>query len=385
MNDEEKDTVLSEIYYNPSSKGSFSSPSALFRSVKESGYEDITRKNVNDFLQKQDVYTLSRETKRKHKTRKVISPYIGYQHDVDLADMRRHSKQNDGVCYIFVLIDIFSRKVYTTPIKTKNAFEIINAFQYAIKNGAKIERIRSDGGSEFNSEKLLKYFKQNNIKHFVNRNIPKANYAERVIKTLKQKIIRYMSKNNTHKWIDVLDDLSDSYNKSYHRSIGKAPKDVIKKDEIKLWRRMYDPIVKVDVKKEIKKKKVNYIPKVKFKFKVMDVVRVAYERVNFSKHYDESFSRELYYITNMESKAGVAMYSLSDYDKDEVKGKFYSNELQKVSIGEDHEFIIDRVIKTTGSGKNKKALVRWWGWSKKFDSYIPYESVKLLKPADLDA
>jgi hypothetical protein len=194
-----------------------------------------------------------------------------------------------------------------------------------------------------------------------------------------------MSKNNTHKWIDVLNELTESYNKSYHRSIGKAPGDVTKKDEIKLWRKMYDPIVKVDVKKETKKKKkVNYIPRVKFKFKVMDIVRVAYEKVNFAKHYDESFSRELYYIMNMESKGGVEMYFLSDYDKDEVKGKFYSNELQKVTMNEDHEFIIDKVIKTIGSGKNKKALVRWWGWSKKFDSYIPYESVKKLKPPDFE-
>jgi hypothetical protein len=133
MDNEEKDAVLSGIYYNPASKGSFSSPSALFRSVKENGYDDITSKYVNDFMQRQDVYTLSREIKRKHKTRKVISPYTGYQHDVDLADMRRYSKQNDGVCYIFVLIDIFSRKLYTIPIKTKNALEIISAFQYTIK------------------------------------------------------------------------------------------------------------------------------------------------------------------------------------------------------------------------------------------------------------
>ncbi|KAJ8321167.1 hypothetical protein KUTeg_001292 [Tegillarca granosa] len=41
---------------------------------------------------------------------------------------------------------------------------------------------------------------------------------ERVIKTLKKMIYRYFTKNRTHRYVDVLQSLVDSYNTTPHRS-----------------------------------------------------------------------------------------------------------------------------------------------------------------------
>ena len=41
------------------------------------------------------------------------------------------------------------------------------------------------------------------------------------------------------RWVDVIQDLVDAYNNSRHRSIGMVPADVQKKDENRLWVRLF--------------------------------------------------------------------------------------------------------------------------------------------------
>ena len=47
----------------------------------------------------------------------------------------------------------------------------------------------------------------------------KAFVAERFIKTLKNKIYKYMTSVSKNVYIDKLDDIVDEYNNTYHRSI----------------------------------------------------------------------------------------------------------------------------------------------------------------------
>ena len=68
----------------------------------------------------------------------------------------------------------------------------------------------------------------------------KANYAERVIKTIKNKIMKYLSKKETLRWIDILSDLTYGYNNSIHRSIKMSPKYAKPKNQYFLWKSQYD-------------------------------------------------------------------------------------------------------------------------------------------------
>ena len=55
--------------------------------------------------------------------------------------------------------------------------------------------MRTDRGQEFRSKVVNAYLKSQNIQHFYALNTEtKANYAERLIKTLKHKLFRYMLK-----------------------------------------------------------------------------------------------------------------------------------------------------------------------------------------------
>ena len=59
--------------------------------------------------------------------------------------------------------------------------------------------------------------------------------VERVIRTLKTRMWRYFTAKKTMRYIDVLQDLVDSYNQSKHRSIQKKPINVTQKNEREVW------------------------------------------------------------------------------------------------------------------------------------------------------
>ena len=73
------------------------------------------------------------------------------------------------------------------------------------------------------------------------------------------------------------------------------------------------------------------------------------------------------------------VYILTDWFNKIQKGTFYQAEFQRVETDEDSLFLIDKIIKYKGRGKNKEALVSWKGWPKKFNSWIPASNLIKLK------
>ena len=50
-----------------------------------------------------------------------------------------------------------------------------------------------------------------------------AAVVQRFNRTIKTRIWTYLSDRGTVRWVDVIQDLVDAYNRSRHRSIGMAP------------------------------------------------------------------------------------------------------------------------------------------------------------------
>ena len=104
-------------------------------------------------------------------------------------NMTRYEKFNGGYKFILVLIDVFTRFVWTFPLKTLTAREMLKTFK-RILPGLKLEKLRTDHGSEFMNGVVNKYLASLGIDHFSTLNEKKANYAERVIQTLKTKLTK---------------------------------------------------------------------------------------------------------------------------------------------------------------------------------------------------
>ena len=74
-------------------------------------------------------------------------------------------------------------------------------------------------------------------------------------------------------------------------------------------------------------------------------------------------------------RQGQPIYKLVDWYNKPVRGTFYQKELQKVEVSHDDMFKIEKVIKYKGRGNKKEVLVRWLGWPKQFDSWIPVSNL----------
>ena len=63
---------------------------------------------------------------------------------------------------------------------------------------------------------------------------------ERFYRTIKDKMFKYFSANNTRKYVDVLDLLVDQYNNTILSSIKMTRKEASRKEkENKMWRNLY--------------------------------------------------------------------------------------------------------------------------------------------------
>ena len=137
-----------------------------------------------------------------------------------------------------MFIDILSHYLYTVPLKSLTSKEMVDALKRVLERN-KPTLLRSDRGREFLGA-ADKYLKDRDVKHVTTSEHSKAHYAERVIRTLKAKIGRYMFYNKMHRWLDALKDITESYNNTYHRTIKMSPEEALTTSDAVLWKTQYD-------------------------------------------------------------------------------------------------------------------------------------------------
>ena len=90
-----------------------------------------------------------------------------------------------------VFIDIFSRFLYTAPLKTLSVKEMIYILNDLFTNvEIQPKTFKSDQGSEYLNRDMKKFLNDRKIDHIFTIYETKANFAEQVIKTIKLKIIK---------------------------------------------------------------------------------------------------------------------------------------------------------------------------------------------------
>ena len=222
--------VLSRLYNTPEEPHSFGGFEALYKRAKIID-SSISKQVVCEFLKNAPAYTLHKNTFKRFRRRRVIASRPKSMASCDLADMRSLSKYNDGIKYILVVIDIFSRYLEVIPLMRKDGLGVANALKNILDgpNFIGLRHLNSDLGLEFYNRNVSTYLKSKDIVLYsVHSREIKASIAERVIRTLKGKIYRYMTHRNTFKYLDVLTKLVKSYNNSVHRGLthGQTPKQV---------------------------------------------------------------------------------------------------------------------------------------------------------------
>ena len=141
--------------------------------------------------------------------------------------MQLISNFNKGFRFLLFVIDIFSKYAWVIPLKDKKGTSIVNAFQKILDiSKRKPNKIWVDKGSEFYNSSFKKWLKDNDIEMYSIHNEGKTVVAVRFIRTLKNKICKYMISILKNVYIDKLDDIVNEYNNIYHRTFKMKPVDV---------------------------------------------------------------------------------------------------------------------------------------------------------------
>ena len=141
--------------------------------------------------------------------------------------MQSLSKYNKGNKHLLCAIDLFSKYAWVISIKDKKGVSIVNAFQKIILEGKKRNKIWVDQGSELYNNSFKDFLKINNIEMYSTYNEGKSVVIERYIRTLKNKICKYITAISKDVYFDVLDDIVNKYNNTVHRTNKMKPIDVI--------------------------------------------------------------------------------------------------------------------------------------------------------------
>ena len=368
-----KTSLLNKLYYSIAKPSALSSEKKLLKAAQEIN-PSIIKKDVKLFLAGQDAHTLHKVTTKHFRRRKILSPKPKVIISADLADMTKLSKQNYGYRYIVVFIDVFSRYLDAYPLKKKNAESLRQTLEKVVlsKKFEGFTRLFVDRGGEFYNNKVKSYCENENITLYsVSSYEIKASIAERVIQTLKRKIYKYLTANNTKTYVTVLPQLIESYNHSSHTSLGKGktPYEVHKlhnnKEIADQFYSMY--------KKGMRSRKT-----ISSDLSVGDTVRIANKdrQSIFRKGYIIQNTEEIFRITKIDESQSPSTFYLRDLAGDKVDGVFYRSELIKTLLPD--QFPIRILKKKIVRGKNQY-LVHWVGYPNSFDSWVNESDLRGIK------
>ena len=118
---------------------------------------------------------------------------------------------------------MFPRFAQVVPVKRKDGATIAEGLKKILDSGYfnRLRKLNSDEGKEFYNRHVKRVLDRRGITLYsVSSREIKASSAERLIRTIKGKLYRYLSHNNTRKYVDILPDVIESYNNTPHRGLG---------------------------------------------------------------------------------------------------------------------------------------------------------------------
>ena len=196
-------------------------------------------------MQTQETYTKLKRIVKRHKFRKTFVKDLGDQLQMDLVDLKKYNKENEGYYWILSGIEILSRFAFAIPVFRKDKENMTKAVakmltKFKERFGKYPKMIQFDEGKEFYNVGVKSLLRDAyNIKYFSSYSNKKAAIVERFNRTLKTIMWKYFDANQTHEWLDVLNSLVKNYNKNLNQGIGMKPIDVNQENKHEIWIKLF--------------------------------------------------------------------------------------------------------------------------------------------------
>ena len=317
---------MKELYVNPESISSFSGVKNLYNHAKKY-IPDISLVEVKKILKSVDAYTLHKLTPKRFPTQKIIAAKPKIIVSLDLIDMSKLAKYNNGIKFLMYFIDIYSKKITVIKLRDKNKDSILEGLKYffELDDNWKYSRIYSDFEASLYSKQVKNYLHKNKKIVYSNSSVERKNsISEANLKTLKHKIYKYLTHYNTHKYIDILDKIVSSLNNKNHSSFKNkflTPNLLHKVKQLNFLKEQFYNMF--GIKPLVHHKSIQLL-------KIGDHVRIpsTHRTQNiFFKGYHSSNTGEIFRIKSINTTRKPYTYKLEDYNGEPIIGSFYRQEL----------------------------------------------------------
>ncbi len=348
-------------YTTPGHPVAFSAPQTVAK------HFNISPERARKILEHIDTYTLHREYKKPS----VYNPYYVYhrreQVQADLIDIQKIARHNDGVKYLLLFIDIFTKFIWLYPMVRKTTQECVRIFNLWLRQvRRKPKLLLTDQGREFTNRSIQTLLRRKRIEWQPAVGTCKAAIAERANKTIQVLIYKFLSERESLRYIDDLARLVNTYNKRPHRTLdGMTPKEADRPANEQRVRAIHMArYAKIEQKKKASKFKLGDIVRVKTESKAVSSSRRAYA---------EQFKGEHFRIMRVNRTMPIPMYYLRSVDTgDHIAGAFYSQELQLV---QGDVYKIERVIRRRVRRGVREVYVKWKYFGPQWNEWIPEANI----------
>lgn len=284
------DIDILNLWKDPNFAGSYSGIRTFHILLKTDLNQDIPEKRLFSILKQEPTYLIHLKPKRRFQRRAYDVRRYGELIQGDIAYMFEF----DQFKYFLTIIDVYSRKIYALPLKSKQSTEVESALDIIFKQfDVPIDKFETDQGSEFIGCK--NFFKKQHIffKYKFGQN--KSNFAEHSIWLIKKKLYMLLRDKLTHDWVKYLPIVIHGLNSIPSKRLGLIrPGDVHSNFDETLIRRsqkIHDIIPFQEPKFDVKRQNQLTYEKNEPDFKIGTYVYLDFNQSSFDKSFDTQVSQ----------------------------------------------------------------------------------------------
>lgn len=156
------DEEILKLWHTPEFEASFCGLRTLQVILKTNLNESVSLKRLYGILSKDPLYLIHQKTVKHFPRRHYYVHSYGELCQMDIAVM--FPTQDTGIRYFLLLVDVYSTKVFTEPLKSRNVNDIIEALNKIIESfGSEIHVIQADREGGFMSLEFKRYLNKRKI------------------------------------------------------------------------------------------------------------------------------------------------------------------------------------------------------------------------------
>lgn len=223
-NDKLRAEILQKLYDDPAT--TCSGRDRFYPRVAEN-YLGITKSDVMKFLASQETYQLHKQVYHQRAVKPVIALNPAKYLQVDLIDLSDTAYWNGNNRYIMTVIDVFSKRAWAVPMKTRTGPSAAKAIDPILAE-VKPRVLQSDNGSEFIAAEFGAVCDKYGTKQiFSKSHTPQSQgQIEKFNRTLKSMLSSHFTQFQTRNWTNVLAAKLDNYNSTVHTTTKARPDDL---------------------------------------------------------------------------------------------------------------------------------------------------------------